>query len=479
MESADRERLKLEELMETYKRALAKRVWALPSLSEGEKEILFKTCLDDLMAMEREVIRYHEDVLSQQVMTRDENDILRSIMGVEKDELRANAVGVAQELNNTLRRMRVLEDELQAVKRQLGDSATENVELRKLLKQSDERLERFQFGQIKEREGDVNYFSNQHELLKNNLSDLQTRIKNLKELFLETNEKLLLEKQDEISLLQKKLLSEMESALQRKQELVWTEEALFAKGVAQRVRNALVSAQGQLYLTLERMGLMDPDTKNKASLLKRFKMLSEGSEELLHNFQLIQTQFQNVTKTLDDYLHLIGLRDIARDPVDLRQLVDDMAAELYRERRPLIHFEVSADDPLPTIPGDAELLKFCVRALIKNAEEALPQGAGKIAVMIRHVPDRGVIELTVRDSGKGIPAFLLPKLYQPFFTTKEGRQGLSLSRSKRYVELHGGQLDLIKSGEQGTTFQIQLPTTVQATFIPFDPTKVDLSGEAS
>ena len=58
--------------------------------------------------------------------------------------------------------------------------------------------------------------------------------------------------------------------------------------------------------------------------------------------------------------------------------------------------------------------------------------------------------MVVKDSGQGIPTYLVPRLYQPFFTSKPGRQGLSLSRTKRYVELHGGQIELLKTGEDGT-----------------------------
>jgi signal transduction histidine kinase len=55
-----------------------------------------------------------------------------------------------------------------------------------------------------------------------------------------------------------------------------------------------------------------------------------------------------------------------------------------------------------------------------------------------------------------------PRLFQPFFSTKEHRQGLSLSRAKRYVEFHGGTLELIQSGEKGASFQLELPIKMTA-----------------
>lgn len=185
----------------------------------------------------------------------------------------------------------------------------------------------------------------------------------------------------------------MEAALKKKQELVWTEEALFAKGVAHRVRNSLVSAQGQLFLTLERLGLLDPETKGESSIFSRFKLLMEGGKELKKNFQSLQRQFQEVTKTLDDYLHLTGLREVSHDPIDLKNLVDQKVAEIYTDRQPTLTIDVLVDDPLPSVPGDRELLGFMVRALIQNAMESLPNQTGRIVISLRNRTEKGLVRL--------------------------------------------------------------------------------------
>ncbi|MBV9079592.1 MAG: ATP-binding protein, partial [Elusimicrobia bacterium] len=99
-----------------------------------------------------------------------------------------------------------------------------------------------------------------------------------------------------------------------------------------------------------------------------------------------------------------------------------------------------------------------VRELLKNAVEALPEGAGHVVISLKHVPERGRVQIMVRDSGQGIPDHLRPRLFQPFFTTKEHRQGLSLSRAKRYIEFHNGTLEVIATGPDGTLFQVELPT---------------------
>jgi signal transduction histidine kinase len=109
------------------------------------------------------------------------------------------------------------------------------------------------------------------------------------------------------------------------------------------------------------------------------------------------------------------------------------------------------------VRGDPQLLSFVTRELIRNAVEALPGSAGEVLVALKHVASRGVIQVMVRDSGRGIAPHLQNRLFQPFFTTKDGHQGLSLSRARRYAEFHGGTLTLIESAPGGTLFQLELP----------------------
>jgi len=70
-----------------------------------------------------------------------------------------------------------------------------------------------------------------------------------------------------------------------------------------------------------------------------------------------------------------------------------------------------------------------------------------------------------------------PKVFQPFFTTKQGRQGLSLSRAKRYVELHGGVLNMVKSNGKGSLFEIRLPLKPDA--ILREPHLADLQDDSA
>jgi signal transduction histidine kinase len=444
-------------LLRKFKEALAKRLWAMPRVSESEKEVVFKEYLSDLDEFETEVAAFHEDLSARERSAMEENDLLRSLLGIPGDELKSRVVGLTQEIATLRRQAETLEEELSATREQLTAADTENKGLRTRLGELESTSSEKELQNMKVRETDIRSFSDTHQNLKNQLLDLESRLRNLRELFAESNKKLASEKQEEISLLQKKLLDEMEEALHKKQKLSWAEEEMFAKGVAQRVRTVLVSAQGQLYLTLERLGLLDPESKSESFWKARFKIFSEGADELGRNFRGLQAQLQDVTKALDDYLHLTNRREFARAPVSLPSLVKREMGELYFDRRPSMSVEFLMDDPLPDVIGDEELLRFVVRTLLQNAVEALPNETGRLIVSLRNRLDPSQIELTVRDSGIGIPPHFFPKLFQPFFSTKPNRQGLSLSQAKRFVELHGGTLGLVESGAEGTMFQATFP----------------------
>ena len=119
----------------------------------------------------------------------------------------------------------------------------------------------------------------------------------------------------------------------------------------------------------------------------------------------------------------------------------------------------SYGEELPPIRGSSQRVEQVVVNLLLNALQAL-EGKGKqIAVATSFESGRGVVLLTVRDEGRGIAAEDLPRLTDPFFTTKreEGGTGLGLSVSAGIVKEHGGSLSFGSQPGQGTTVTLALP----------------------
>jgi signal transduction histidine kinase len=111
------------------------------------------------------------------------------------------------------------------------------------------------------------------------------------------------------------------------------------------------------------------------------------------------------------------------------------------------------------VRGNEELLEWVFENLVKNAVDALREPGGRIEVKARRAPSDAHVEVTVRDTGRGIPGALRDQIFRPGFTTKRRGWGLGLALARRIVEdYHGGTIRLVESrAGKGTTFLVRLP----------------------
>lgn len=108
------------------------------------------------------------------------------------------------------------------------------------------------------------------------------------------------------------------------------------------------------------------------------------------------------------------------------------------------------------VHGDAHGLEQVFLNIVVNAIEVMPQG-GTLTVTTVADPVQGGAQVIVRDTGPGIPAEIIGKIYNPFFTTKAHGTGLGLAISYRIIDEHGGVLDVHSDFGKGTVFTITLP----------------------
>jgi signal transduction histidine kinase len=114
---------------------------------------------------------------------------------------------------------------------------------------------------------------------------------------------------------------------------------------------------------------------------------------------------------------------------------------------------------VPMVQADRQQLRQLFLNLFTNASDAMPQG-GTLTLQVRADLPRQQIEIAISDTGMGIAAEDLPRIMEPFFTTKpEGRgTGLGLPICRRIVQEHQGDLSIVSTVHQGTTVCITLPT---------------------
>ena len=122
-----------------------------------------------------------------------------------------------------------------------------------------------------------------------------------------------------------------------------------------------------------------------------------------------------------------------------------------------ISTDLELDSDLPRVRGDAGHIEQLLLALIMNAVEAMP-GEGNLRITTSK-EGSGSVRITVEDDGVGIEPSLLPRLFDPFVTTKEDGKGvgLGLAISRSIVERHHGRIQVQSEPGRGTAFTITLP----------------------
>jgi len=141
----------------------------------------------------------------------------------------------------------------------------------------------------------------------------------------------------------------------------------------------------------------------------------------------------------------------------MAQLVGDAVASLQGPAAAHgVEVVVDLDPALPEAELDYAQIEQVLLTLLSNAAEAMPQG-GRITVSGRATDDGRRLRLSVTDTGPGIPADQLRRVFELFFTTKSHGTGLGLAVAKKIVERHGGTIGVDSAVGKGTTFTIEVP----------------------
>src|SRR5262249_33840814 len=142
-----------------------------------------------------------------------------------------------------------------------------------------------------------------------------------------------------------------------------------------------------------------------------------------------------------------------REPNDLNTIVH-RAVMLVKHKLDLQGIELVEQlaDGAPPVEGDGNQIQQVILVLLVNAAEGMPKGGR------REVATDGRGAVRVKDSGRGIPADVLPRIFDPFFTTKEdqNRTGLGLAVAYSIVEQHGGEIAVRSEPGKGTEVRVEL-----------------------
>jgi len=212
----------------------------------------------------------------------------------------------------------------------------------------------------------------------------------------------------------------------------------FTGGLAHEIKNPLSTVQLNLQLLREDL----PQGPESARLFNRLAT--------------VQRETGRLREILDDFMRYAGKIELDRRPHDVNDLLDELVdfytpqAQLQRVQRRL---QKSAEPITARI--DERLIKQVLLNLMINAVQAMPEHGGEIILAARREDGRAVID--VIDTGQGIPADKIDKLFDAYYSTKSGGTGLGLAITRRVIEEHGGRISITSEVGKGSDFRIELP----------------------
>jgi PAS domain S-box-containing protein len=231
---------------------------------------------------------------------------------------------------------------------------------------------------------------------------------------------------------------DMERQLQQNERMIAIGQT--AGMVGHDIRNPLQSIVGDLFVVKSDI----EEIKNKET--------SQAAEEAIIAVDSISDNIDYINKIVAD------LQDYAKKPIpkienaELYEVIQKGFATLKIPPNVKVQFNIEPNLKLKTDPA---YIRRILTNLASNSIQAMPKG-GKLIIEAKQ-DDKKAIELSVEDTGQGIPKEHQNKLFTPLFTTKEKGQGLGLIVVKRFVEALGGTISFESTEGKGTKFIINLP----------------------
>jgi two-component system sensor histidine kinase HydH len=207
-------------------------------------------------------------------------------------------------------------------------------------------------------------------------------------------------------------------------------------GIAHEIRNPLAGIK----TTAQALKGEMPENDHRTAYISRIIIETDRLNKLLLNF-----------------FDFAKPKEMNLRACDLKKVIED-AVFMVQDGLHQSHVQVMEFYPPGQVKvlADSDMLQQVLINIFINAIQAMQSG-GRMEV---HLADKGsAVEISVRDTGKGIPENIRSRIFDPFFTTKPKGIGLGLSISYRLMKMHSGSIAFV-SGPQGTTFTVTLPKEV-------------------
>jgi signal transduction histidine kinase len=218
-------------------------------------------------------------------------------------------------------------------------------------------------------------------------------------------------------------------------KVAWTE---MARKVAHEIKNPLTPIQ----LSAEHVLKVAEDDRG------------DLNQALKESMSYIISEVEHLRRTAQEFMEIARDTTVRKEPVDLKRILEEVLEPYRRLLADRIRFTVVAEGADFRARGDEDKLKTAFRNVVANAVEAISQ-RGAMTVTIGR---RGqVFTVAVSDSGPGMTRETAERVFDLYFSTKDGGTGLGLPITKKIIEEHGGAIRVATEPGRGTTITIELP----------------------
>ncbi|MGR3219784.1 MAG: ATP-binding protein [Candidatus Anammoxibacter sp.] len=187
----------------------------------------------------------------------------------------------------------------------------------------------------------------------------------------------------------------------------------------------------------------------------------EGDPNILH-VETIIGEIEKLEAKIEEMVNYKDVKDtneVHTDEVDIHEIISIVIADLQRkfdDRN--IKVVTSFSDDIPKIPLLAMKIEEAILNVLQDMIDALPNGGEvSVATSLRDIVDKKSVVIVMEDNGAGILPEHIDRIFDPCFTTRKDGMGLGLYMSKKFVNDHGGSIEVVNKPEKGAMFTIVLP----------------------
>ncbi len=237
------------------------------------------------------------------------------------------------------------------------------------------------------------------------------------------------------------VFEDLSDLLRAQKQAAWRE---VARRVAHEIKNPLTP----IALSADRiLRHLDRNTAPDAASVEIVRSCAEA----------ICSSVETVRTLVNEFATLARFPSSQPQPANINGIIES-ALSMFNGRVDEIHMRKSFSNDLPQVMADSDAMKRAIANLVDNAAEAVQTSAVKeIEISTSLVPDHGLVEISVSDSGPGVTQDLKERLFLPYFSTKKRGTGLGLSIVSRIIEDHRGSIRVEENKPAGARFIIELP----------------------